>query len=288
MSKLGARVWLLAALVGASAAHAGERYLVDANRSHVRFSVPYVFMILGQVQGEFPDFVAVAEVDAVQPEHSTIVVALRTSSIDTDFEARDLDLRGPAFFECDRFPVATLHSRRIERTADGYRLVGELELKGTSGELVIPFQLQRQADGLRIVGETSLDRKAFGIDWQGTLNTDDFLVADEVTLSIDLALRRDSGGAVPEAVEGRLVGQYATAEGAVTAEVLSLSGALAVKFTGQRLSTLVREPDGTFRVVGTAPSFELRFDDREGPARAFTLSRGQHGAVTFQRREASP
>jgi polyisoprenoid-binding protein YceI len=87
------------------------------------------------------DFSGQILLDPSDVTRSSVRVTIEAASIDTNNERRDDHLRSADFFEVERFPQLTFVSRRIERTADGLVLVGDLTIRDVTREVRIPFEL---------------------------------------------------------------------------------------------------------------------------------------------------
>lgn len=176
------------ALVATAAA--AERYEIEKGRSQLVFSVPYVHGVLGEALGEFEDLAAEVVYDVDDPGLSQVVVRVRTASVKTQFEARDVDLRSDKFFASERYPEAVFRSQRIERGSDGFHVDGSLELRGHTRPVAIRFNVQeltvKGERRLWVTGSTRLDRSDFGIEGPGLAG--DFVIGDWVSLRFNLML----------------------------------------------------------------------------------------------------
>jgi polyisoprenoid-binding protein YceI len=182
----------LAAVLGvltAAAAHPAPRHFeVDPLHSSVRFSVPYELMVLGEVQGQFREFVGRVVYDREAIAGSSVEVVIQAGSLDTGFAPRDRHLRGADFFDAERFPTIGFESRRIEPGAEGHRLVGTLRLRGVEEEVTVPFRLIEVGDSLVVSGTVWLDRRAFGIGTPAELAAGAFRLGERVSVSLNLIL----------------------------------------------------------------------------------------------------
>lgn len=100
----------------------------------------------------------------------------------------------PEFFDVANHPEVTFRSTRIELTEDGRALVdGELTIKGTT----LPVHAEGgwtpegELFGTRKAGltlEATVDRTAYGLDWNAELPTGGKALANDVTLTVELVL----------------------------------------------------------------------------------------------------
>ncbi|MDX1643680.1 MAG: YceI family protein [Thermoanaerobaculia bacterium] len=173
-----------------AAVGAVERYDLEVGRSQLVFSVPYVHGVLGEAVGEFADLEGRVVYDPADPTRSEVLVRVRTASVETQFESRDVDLRSERFLDSGRYPEAVFRSQRIERSDGGFRAHGVLELRGQTRPVSIRFEVQELAgEGggrLWVTGSTRLDRREFGIQGPGLAG--DFVIGDSVSLRFNLML----------------------------------------------------------------------------------------------------
>jgi polyisoprenoid-binding protein YceI len=159
----------------------------DPVHSTLEFAVRH--MLIATVKGRFHDFDAVLE----GGESPSLSGAIRTDSVDTQDEQRDLHLTSPDFFDPQRFPEATFVATHV---APG-TIVGELTLKGVaraieleasfSGVVADPYGNDRI--GLDL--ETSIDRRDFGLDWNMPLPQGGIGVDNIVKLSASFSFVRE-------------------------------------------------------------------------------------------------
>lgn len=178
------------ALVPVTGLAAAERFTVEAEPSHLVFSVPYVHGILGEAVGEFEDLSGEVLFDAEDLSASEVVVRVATASVKTQFEARDIDLRSDRFLDAAEHPQAVFRSRRIEPTGGGFLAYGDLELRGWRRPLAIRFEVQRLVtEGgprLWVNGSAHVVRSDYGIEGPGLAG--DFVIGDTVGLRFNLML----------------------------------------------------------------------------------------------------
>lgn len=162
---------------------------LDPAHSSVEFSVKH--MMMTTVRGRFKNVEATLRGDRDQPEGAGVEVTLGTASIDTGVADRDAHLRGPDFFDADRYPQITFRSSRIDgkppkEDGDRFKVVGELMIRDSGIEVVLDCEYQgRGTDpwGKTRAGftfRTELDRREWGLKWNQALETGGVLVANKV------------------------------------------------------------------------------------------------------------
>jgi len=171
---------LFAASLLAAPSHAGdwgrvelvgaELFGMDQAHSSVGFTIG--FMGLTRVRGTFRSYSAAILYDEKDPSRSSATVVIDAASIDTDMDVRDKDLRGPRFFDVEKYPRIVFQSRSIEKAGkDRYIVHGTLEMHGVTHEVAIPMTqtVARMPDSgwgnMRIggAGGVKVKRTDFGI-----------------------------------------------------------------------------------------------------------------------------
>lgn len=184
--------WLAGVLaLAVSGVQAEELYQVDAYHSSIGFSVRH--MMVSNVKGRFTKFSGAIALDPKDVTKSSVKVSLEVASVNTDIEARDKHLRGADFFDVDKFPTATFTSQKVEKSADGYVLAGDLTLKGVTRPVRIPFTLSGPVKdpkngGQRIgaSGRVVINRQDFGLTYNTILDTGGLAIGNDVTLELEI------------------------------------------------------------------------------------------------------
>lgn len=186
---------LVLVLVPAAPAAAAVTYTVDKSHSEVSFRIRH---FVSKLRGQFRDFSATIVKDDENPAASSVEFTIQATSIDTDHERRDADLRSSNFFDVEKFPTLTFKSTAIAKTGDDrYDVTGELTMHGVTKVMTLPVSFGGEmADGrggFRSAFETSttLDRKEFGLTWNRALDQGGVMLGDEVEVVVNLAAIRE-------------------------------------------------------------------------------------------------
>ena len=165
-------------------------YSIDTAHTNVEFGVRH--MMISTVKGRFGDVHGTVLI----PENGqpSVDVTIRTTSIDTRSEQRDGHLRSPDFFDVERYPEMRFKSTKVERTAGGYEVTGDLTIRDVTRPLT--FTVTEEGAGVDPWGNQKaafsatgrLNRSEFGLNWNAALETGGVLVSDEVKLIIDAQL----------------------------------------------------------------------------------------------------
>jgi polyisoprenoid-binding protein YceI len=160
----------------------------DGVHSSVGFGVPY---LAGTFQGTFSDF-----------EARLVDGALRGTADVGSVQVKDpnlaVHLQSPDFFDAERFPQLGFEAHEISRSGDELTIAGELTLKGHTEAVEIEGRVSGPAQdpyggerfGLQL--ETTVDRTKFGLNWNNPLPSGDPALANDVTITVDLQLVKES------------------------------------------------------------------------------------------------
>jgi polyisoprenoid-binding protein YceI len=186
------KITLTAAIVFAAFTTFAQGWAMDKAHSRLRFNVTH--LMVSDVEGKFKSFDV--SVTSSKDDFSDVVIELSAdiSSISTDNDYRDNDLKGTGFFDVAKFPKLTFKSTSFTKIdAKNYKLKGNLTIHGVTKpvELDVVFNGTSQnpmnkktVAGFRIKG--NIKRKDFGV---GT----DFptgVVSDEVEIDANVELNK--------------------------------------------------------------------------------------------------
>lgn len=167
------RIILAAILVIATAATArAEPYVVDKSHAAVTFMADHLGFSV--VHGVFRDFDAQIDFDPQAVERTRVRFVIRTASVETFWPARDADLRGPNFFDVERFPEMIFESTSVRPTGrDTAEITGNLTMRGVTRPITVqarlnklgpsPFNPRLEIAGFTVTGQ--IRRTDFGINF---------------------------------------------------------------------------------------------------------------------------
>ena len=163
-------------------------WTLDPVHSDVGFSLEYM---AGTFRGAF------SRVDA-RVAGGPLEASAEVASVQVKDPALEAHLQSPEFFDAERHPQLTFTSNHVARSAAEVTIAGEItirghtepvELRGTIGDPITdPYGNERF--GLRL--QATVDRTAFGIDWNAELPTGEPALANDVQLVVDLQFVRGS------------------------------------------------------------------------------------------------
>ncbi|UJR78572.1 YceI family protein [Sandaracinus amylolyticus] len=170
-----------------------SRWTLDASHSSVGFSVRH--MMITNVRGEFQKVSGEVVFDPSKPEASKVSATIDVASINTREEKRDGHLRSADFFDAEKHPSMTFESKRVRRAGDGYEVVGDLTIRGTTREVTLTVDdvTAEHTDpwGNRRIGASArakVRRSEFGMTWNSALEAGGVLVGDEISIVIEVSL----------------------------------------------------------------------------------------------------
>jgi polyisoprenoid-binding protein YceI len=139
--------------------------------------------VTGSHEGGFNTFagnVTVADNDLTQ---SSISLTIDTTSIWTDTENLTGHLKSPDFFDVAKFPQASFTSTEIRQEAEGYTMVGNLDLHGVTKSISFPASIEMTDGMVKATAEFAIKRFDFAIEYKGKA---DNLIRDDVLIKLNV------------------------------------------------------------------------------------------------------
>ena len=185
----------VALIVTTSAALAAPvKYSVDKAHTEIGFDVRHFF---SKVHGRFNDFQGTIIFDDADPSKISVDATAVTASITTQNEKRDAHLKTPDFFDAEKYPTLSFKSTKVTPDGKGkYKVAGDLTMRGVTKPVVFDGEFLG-AGAVNVSGQswgskagftatTVVNRKDFGISWNKTLDNGGTMLADEVTLTLNI------------------------------------------------------------------------------------------------------
>jgi polyisoprenoid-binding protein YceI len=164
---------------------------LDRVHSRAGFAVSYM---AGTFHGSVSPFEAALTVAG--DGTATLEGAARVEDIQVAEEALSAHLSSPEFFDAERAPAVTFASAPFDPTDEPIAIDGSLSIKG----IALPVQLTGSLGGplndpygrerVNLTLETTVDRRRFGLDWNAELLSGEPALAQDVTITAELALVR--------------------------------------------------------------------------------------------------
>jgi polyisoprenoid-binding protein YceI len=169
------------------------RWTIDPGHSAVGFAVRH--LMITNVRGEFERFRGDITYDPAHPEATRIEATIEVASLNTREGKRDSDLRSALFFDVEKHPAMTFLSKRAAAASSGLDVTGDLTIRGTTHEVTLavrdissPQTDMRGNPRIGATASTKIKRSDYGMTWNKALETGGVVVADEVTISLELSL----------------------------------------------------------------------------------------------------
>ena len=165
-------------------------YSVDTDHSTVSFKIKH---LLSKVQGQFNKFEGTFDFEPGKPETWTASGTIQVDSIDTNVAERDKHLKGPDFFDVEKFPVIEFKTTAVkEATETGAKVEGVLKMHGIEKPVVLDVTIGGVAKDpwgntrAAFSATTKLNRKDFGINWNKTLDAGGLLLGEDIDVTLEI------------------------------------------------------------------------------------------------------
>ncbi len=159
-------------------------YRIDPVHSELTFRIRH---LVGRVSGGFDEWGGSISADTANWANSSVLVEIKTASINTKQPNRDTDLRSAKFFAADSFPTIIFKSTRIERQGDNVKLIGDLTMRGHTKTVTLSGKFlgatkdpKSQRVGFDV--STTINRQDYGVAWNKVVETGMYL-GDDVEIS---------------------------------------------------------------------------------------------------------
>ena len=161
---------------------------IDKTHSNVSFQIRH---FVSKVRGSFTDFKGTITADPDAWQSGQIDVQINATSITTNNDRRDADLRSSNFFAVDSFPTISFKSIRIERTGDDAKIHGTLTMRGVTKNIVLDghfngIQKSSQADRVGFDATTTVNRMDYGVKWNRAAEGGGVMLGDDVKIEINV------------------------------------------------------------------------------------------------------
>lgn len=171
-------------------------WTIDTSHTQAEFAVRH--LMISTVKGRFADVQGTIRWDESDLAKSDVEVTISVPSIDTREPQRDAHLRSADFFDAENFPQITFRSRRIQGKGDSFTIVGDLTIRGTTREVVLDVTTEGRTkdpwggERAGFNATTKIKRSEFGLLWNQLLETGAVVVGEDVKISIDAELIKQS------------------------------------------------------------------------------------------------
>ena len=170
-------------------------WTLDSTHSIAEFAVKH--MVVATAKGRFGSVEGSLQWDGQNFASASVAATIDVTSISTGDVNRDGHLKSDDFFNAEQFPSATFRSKRVDAT-DGneFKVIGDLTIRDITKEVVLDVEFEGQVKdpyGLQRAGftaQTSINRREYGLSWNGMLEAGGAVVADKVKITIHAEFTR--------------------------------------------------------------------------------------------------
>ncbi len=168
-------------------------WTIDPAHSSIEFKVKH--MMISTVKGQFGAVEGTIQMDEANPANSSVEAKIDAHTITTHNEMRDNHLRTNDFFNAEEFRHITFKSTKVEpEDDDEFKVYGDLTIRDITRPIVLDVELEgiieKDAFGKRraaFSAETSINRKDFGVNWNGAIEGGGVVVGDKVKIELNIA-----------------------------------------------------------------------------------------------------
>lgn len=165
---------------------------IDELHSDVQFKIKH--LVISTVTGSFTKFSAEAETEGDDFAGAKISFSADVNSISTGNDQRDGHLKSPDFFDTANHPTMDFISTNVEKSSDGYKLHGNLTLRGVTKPVALNVEFGGTAKdpygnfkaGFEVSGK--INRSEFGLTWGAVTEAGGVVVSDEVKIAANVQM----------------------------------------------------------------------------------------------------
>lgn len=187
-----ARVALFAVVALVTPARAATTWDIDPAHSSVGFVVKH--LVIARVRGNFTTFSGTVVIDDKDPGKSSVVVLIDPASVDTDNAQRDKHLKSADFFDVATFKDMKFVSTKVDKSATGLKVTGNLTLHGVTKPVVLdvegPSAEIKDPGGrphVAFSATTTIKRADFSLTWNKAIEGGS-VVGEDVKIELDIEL----------------------------------------------------------------------------------------------------
>jgi len=174
-------------LGGVSAFAQSSSWAIDTNHSQVNFQIRHLGA--SNVRGSISGVTGTVVWDEKDPSKSSVEATINTTTVSTNNDARDKDLKSPNFFNVEKFPTMTFKSTAVTGTSGKLQVIGDLTLAGVTKSVTL------DVDGPTAPIKGMGGKMVIGFSATGVVKRSDFnfaskysspVLGDDVKFTIDV------------------------------------------------------------------------------------------------------
>jgi polyisoprenoid-binding protein YceI len=159
-------------LAVSSGAFSQSNYTLDKNHSRLAFTATH--FAISHVEGNFKNFDVTLKTSKEDFTDAVISMTADATSVNTDVDMRDKDLRSANWFDVEKFPKIEFKSTAFKKISDKhYKLEGTITIHGVTKPIV--FDVTYNGKALNPMSK----KNSLGFTLTGKLNRKDFGVGTE-------------------------------------------------------------------------------------------------------------
>ena len=178
-------------LLGAALAAPAQTstWKIDPVHSGVEFKVRHLG--ISNVRGTFSKPAGIVKLDEKDVTRSSVEASIDASTVNTNEDARDKHLKGPEFFDVEKYPAITFKSSSVANSGGKLTLTGDLTLNGMTKPVTLAL------DGPAPPQTDSKGTTRSGFSASGTIHRTDFnlgpkygppMIGNDVQFTIDVEM----------------------------------------------------------------------------------------------------
>ena len=167
------------------------KWEIDPIHSSIGFAAKH--LMVSTVRGRFGGVRGEIELDPAEPEKATAEVVIDAASVETGMPMRDKHLRSADFFEAEKYPHLTYRVSGVHRLGpDRFRVDGDLTIRDVTKPVSLEAEISdlmvdsKRGTRLGISATGSIDRTAFGLRWNQSLEAGGVLVSERIKLELEI------------------------------------------------------------------------------------------------------
>jgi polyisoprenoid-binding protein YceI len=169
------------------------KWALDPNHSYIGFRAKHI--VVAAIRGQF--IRSSGEVLSINQDFSNadITVLIDATSITTALSVRDEQLKGPDFFDVEKFKEIKFKGDSLEKLNEGkYVLIGDLTIKATTKKVkldvefggIVKDPFGNIKAGFAITG--IINRKDFGLNKDTILEAGGLMVGEQISIQCEVEL----------------------------------------------------------------------------------------------------
>jgi polyisoprenoid-binding protein YceI len=173
---------IIGVVVTAGMALYATAWNVDAANAKVGFSVKGPF---GTVNGSFSGLQATIRFDPADLSGSSVAASIDANTVSSGVGLRNHHLKSEEqYLNTDKYPRISFKSGKIEKTASGYKAVGDLTIKDVTKPVEIPFTFTPNGTTAIFKGDFTFKREDFNIGKPGGS------IGDMITIHLEVPVKK--------------------------------------------------------------------------------------------------